>query len=220
MAKTQIMAEGPSTVLGVLRARPQIKSQLGRALRAIGYDTTDWVRVELYRACFAHIRSLGPENLDALEISAGPQWRRALNFRSFTATDYPGFDICAETLPRRFDVIIADQVFEHLPWPLRAARNVHAMLKPGGTFVIATPFLLRVHASPIDCNRWTEQGLSYLLQEAGFEEDHIETHSWGNRACVKANFLRWPKRGFFGSLKNEPNFPVMVWAYARKPLAE
>jgi hypothetical protein len=32
---------------------------------------------------------------------------------------------------------------------------------------------------------------------------------------VKANFHRWRKRGFFGSLSNEPDFPVMVWALAQ-----
>jgi len=73
-----------------------------------------------------------------------------------------------------------------------------------------------VHNVPIDCNRWTELGLSYLLQEGGFAQDDIQTASWGNRACVRANFRRWRKRGF-GSLRNEPDFPVMVWAFARKP---
>lgn len=199
--------------------RPELKDRLRRTLQSFGYETDDWVRVVLYRDAFAFIRQLGPETLDTLEISGGVQWRREFTFNTYRATEYPGFDICAETLPERFDLIIADQVFEHLKWPLRAARNVYAMLRPGGHFIIATPFLLRVHASPIDCNRWTETGLSCLLQEAGFSEDHIETKSWGNRTCVRANFKRWPKAGFLGSLKNEPDFPVMVWAYARKPLS-
>lgn len=201
-----------------LRNRPELKDRLRKTLQAIGYETDDWVRVVLYRDAFAFIRELGPQNLDALEISGGIQWRREFTFKSYRATEFPGFDICSETLPDRFDLIIADQIFEHLKWPMRAARNVHTMLRPGGYFIIATPFLLRVHASPIDCNRWTETGLSCLLQEAGFPEDAIVTKSWGNRTCVRSNFKRWPKAGFLGSLKNEPNFPVMVWAYARKPL--
>lgn len=203
--------------LAQLRNHPKLKDRLRRTLRAIGYETDDWVRVMMYRDAFGFIRQLGPENLDVMEISGGVQWRRELAFKSYRSTEYPEFDICSETLPDRFDVIIADQIFEHLKWPLRAARNVYTMLKPGGYFVIATPFLLRVHASPIDCNRWTETGLSCLLQEAGFEEGRITTRSWGNRSCVQANFTRWQKAGFLGSLKNEPNFPVMVWAYAQKP---
>ncbi|TCL66379.1 methyltransferase domain-containing protein [Rhizobium sp. BK251] len=201
-----------------LRQHPELKDRLRTALQALGYETDDWVRVMMYRDAFAFIRELDPTKLDTLEISGGVQWRREFAFKSYRSTEYPGFDICNEVLRERFDLIIADQVFEHLKWPSRAARNVYAMLRPGGYFIIATPFLLRVHASPIDCNRWTETGLSFLLQEAGFAEDAIVTRSWGNRSCVKANFKRWPKAGFFGSLKNEANFPVMVWAYAQKPL--
>lgn len=200
----------------LLAGHPRLKERLRVFARSIGYETADWVRVVMYDRAFAFLRSLGPEGLDTLEISGGPQWVREFKFRSYTKTEFPDFDICSATLPRQFDLIIADQVFEHLPWPYRAGRNVHAMLKPGAHFVIATPFLVRVHSVPIDCTRWTEQGLSYFLQECGFPQALIETGSWGNRACVKANFRSWPKPGFFGSLVNEPDFPVMVWAFAQK----
>jgi SAM-dependent methyltransferase len=170
----------------------------------------------MYRDAFEFITKLGPERLQVLEISGGNQWTRAFRFKSYESTSYPGFDICAETLPRQFDLIIADQVFEHLKWPYRAARNVWSMLKPGGSFVISTPFLVRVHRVPIDCSRWTEEGLSCLLQECGFAEPDIQTGSWGNLDCAIGNLKKWRKRGFFGSLKNEPDYPVMVWAFAKK----
>ena len=150
-----------------------------------------------------------------MEISAGQFWQNA-GFRSFSEKNFPEFDICKDVLDQQFDIIIADQVFEHLPWPYRAAKNVHAMVKPGGYFLITTPFMIRVHDIPIDCTRWTETGLKYFLAECGFPFDQIVTGSWGNRACVKANFKRWARRGWFGSLKNERNFPVSVWALAKK----
>jgi SAM-dependent methyltransferase len=201
--------------LSVEGRRARLKSLLNR----VGFDTTDWIRVVMYRECFDFIRSVGPERLDALEISAGPQWRREFQFRSFTETQYPEFDICAQHLDRQFDLIIADQVFEHLPWPHRAGRNVFAMLRPGGWLVIATPFLVRVHNVPIDCCRWTEQGLSYLLQDSGFAATDIRTGAWGNRACAWANFSKWRRYGWYRSLKNEADFPVIVWAFARKSAA-
>jgi SAM-dependent methyltransferase len=193
------------------------RGKLKAILKKFGFDTTDWVRVVMYRRCFEFIHTLQPENMDVLEISGGPQWRRVINFKSYRATQYPDFDICAQTLDSQFDLIIADQVFEHLPWPMRAGKNVFRMLRPGGTFLIATPFLVRVHKVPIDCSRWTEQGLAYLLQECGFSENDIKTDSWGNRACLNANLKKWRRYGWLRSLKNEPNFPVMVWAFARKP---
>ena len=204
------------SLISFVRSQPKLKAQLEKVLHSIGYNTTDWMRIVMYRECFAFVRSLNPERLDALEISAGPQWIREFTFGSYTGTDYPDFDICSQCLPRQFELIIADQVFEHLKWPYRAACNVHKMLKPGGYFLITVPFLVRVHGSPIDCNRWTEQGLFYFLSECGFSENAIVTASWGNRACVKANLNSWRKRGLFSSLAREPNFPVMVWAFAQK----
>lgn len=203
----------------VIRAQPRLKKRLRRLLHAVGYDTADWMRIVMYRQCFAFIRDLGPERLDVLEISGGPQWRREFDFRSYTTTSYPDFDVCSETLPERFDLIIADQVFEHLKWPYRAGKNVLTMLKPGGRFIVTVPFLVRIHPSPLDCTRWTEEGLSYFLQECGFDAAAITTGSWGNRACLVANLSSWRKRGVFGSLSNEPNLPLVVWAFAEKTAA-
>jgi len=205
-------------LLPYIRSRAGLKEKLRKVLGAIGYETADWVRIVMYRQCFEFIRQLDPSTLDVMEISAGPQWIREFNFRSFTDLRYPEFDITSDMLDRQFDLIIADQIFEHLKWPYRAGRNVFSMLRPGGHFIISTPFLIRIHKTPIDCTRWTEVGLFYLLQECGFPAHEIKTGSWGNRACVKANFTRWAKGGFFRSLANEPNFPVTVWAFARKPL--
>lgn len=192
--------------------RIKIKNMMGK----IGFDTTHWIRVLMYQECFAFIESIEPQTIDVLEISGGSQWKREFKFKSYTSTAFPDFDICCDVLDRKFNLIIADQVFEHLPWPMRAGRNVYAMLRPGGYFVIATPFLVRRHDVPIDCSRWTERGLSYLLQECGFAAPDIKTRSWGNRKCLKANLFKWPRYGFHRSLANEPDFPVMVWAIARK----
>jgi SAM-dependent methyltransferase len=207
----------PSFVLSAVRRRPRLKAALKNGLERIGYDTTDWVRSAMYSHAFQFVKDLGPETLNVLEVSAGSQWRDRFPFKTYHGTHYPPFDICRDVLPEQFDLIIADQVFEHLKWPARAARNVYSMTRPGGYFIVATPFLVRFHPSPLDCSRWTAQGLASLLQEAGFPEASIQTFSWGNRACVKANLTKWRKRGFFGSLRNEPDYPVMVWAYAQKP---
>jgi SAM-dependent methyltransferase len=196
-----------SSVISLVRSHPRLKARLTKALNAVGYDTTDWLRVVMYKHCFEFIRKLGPENLEVMEISAGPHWVREFKFASYTKTEYPDFDICSHSLSLTYDLIIADQVFEHLKWPYRAGRNVFEMIKPGGYLLISVPFLVRVHKSPVDCSRWTEDGLFYFLQECGFPEAGIRTHSWGNRACLRANLSTWRKRGFFGSLANEPDFP-------------
>jgi hypothetical protein len=96
-------------------------------------------------------------------------------------------------------------------------RHVRQMLKPGGHLLVTTPFLIRIHDQPVDCTRWTELGLKHLLAECGFAIDDIRTGSWGNRACVTANFTEWPSyEPPLHSLDNEPNFPMVVWAPAQR----
>lgn len=178
----------------------------------------NWSRVVMNRETGKLVQQLGPERLDVLEISGGT-WRNRESFRSYTRTDYPAYDVCKGPLQEAgFDLVIAEQVFEHLLWPYRAGRNVLNMLRPEGHFLITTPFMLRVHHYPQDCTRWTETGIRYFLAECGFPIGSIVTGSWGNLQCVKANAKRWAK--FYSrhlhSLHNDPAHPVVVWALARR----
>lgn len=191
-----------------------------RLLTSLGYDVTQWIRVAQHRAWLHKIQRLSPPSLDAFEVSPQGQTIWARGWRSYTAGQYPEFDICAARVNGQYDVVIADQVLEHVSDPSAAAHNIHQMLRPGGTALIATPFLLRVHGSPHDYSRWTEAGLERLLIKAGFH--HVETGAWGNRAAVKANLNEpqlYPEYGWWRPMKNEPAFPLTVWAYATKSQA-
>lgn len=173
------------------------------------------MRIVAYRQARAWLDELGIAALDTLEIAPGHYWRQ-LPFRSYRTVSFPDFDICRDVLSERFDLIIADQVFEHVRTPWTAARNVLAMLRPGGHFLCFVPFLLKVHGYPDDCTRWTASGLRWLLEDAGFEAAKIRTGSWGNRRCAVANFRHgWRMYGFGRSLKNDPALPVMTWAIAQ-----
>ena len=174
-----------------------------------------WGRIVMNRETNKLVQKLSPGRLKALEIS-GTYWK-ATGFTEYKTVSYPDFDICEEVLGETFDLIIAEQVFEHLKWPYRGGRNVLKMLNSGGHFLVTTPFLILYHGAPGDYSRWTEYGLKHLLAECGFPIENIHTGSWGNRACVKTNFKRWARfRPWIHSLKNEPDFPFVVWALARK----
>lgn len=163
----------------------------------------------------ALVHGISPGNMNVLEIS-GEHWSN-FPFQSYKSMDYPEFDICSSPLDETFDLIIAEQVFEHLLWPYKAGKHVYEMLRPGGYFLITTPFLIRIHNFPVDCTRWSETGIKYFLAECGFDLAHIQAASWGNRACVRANFSNWAfYRPWIHSLANEPDFPVVVWALAQK----
>lgn len=184
---------------------------------ATGYDPLHWMRVVPYKECSRLLEKLDLKECDALEISAGSVWQKK-PFRSFTEMNYPDFDICFDKMDSEFDVVIADNVFEHLEYPSRAAKNVFSMIRPGGYFLNITPFLVRIHEIPNDCTRWTEYGMVRFLEEAGFDSRHMHTGSWGNEACVKANLTRWRRRGWTGSLQNDPRFPCQVWVFAQKSM--
>jgi SAM-dependent methyltransferase len=181
-----------------------------------GNPDNQWLRTVMNQELDALVQSIQPSRLSALEIS-GTNWERPGLFREYLSLDYPEFDICAGPTQERYDFVVAEQVFEHLLWPYRAARNVVQMLNPGGYFLISTPFLVKIHNFPVDCSRWTELGLKHFLAECGFPLEKIVTGSWGNRACVDANLgSRWViYQKWRHSLKNDPEFPVSVWALAQ-----
>jgi len=202
------------TARRILRTLPG--SSWLRKIYQIGMTSEQWARVVMNRETRKLVTSLHPEQLRMLEIS-GDTWGKQERFKEYKAVHFPEFDICASALDETFDLIIVEQVFEHLLWPYRAGRNIHKMLCPGGHVLVTTPFLIRIHDYPIDCSRWTEIGIRHLLAECGFDLGKIKTASWGNRACVRANFFRWAGyRPMFHSLRNEPDFPLVVWALAQK----
>ena len=195
--------------------RNMIKKLLGPL---VGRTEEAWTLVVMNRTTLQWIRALDTPSMDALEIS-GEYWKSKVPFHSYRTAWYPEYDLCERPLPETFDLILAEQVFEHLLYPGRAARNVHRMLRDGGYFMLTLPFLFRLHPCPNDCTRWTPQGLSYFLEEAGFSRDKVRVGAWGNRACVKATLAGRNYCRRIHSLKNEPNFPVVVWALAQKGVA-
>lgn len=182
----------------------------------LGGGDEGWARVVMDRETRKMVENLKPDRLKVLELSGG-KWGNWGRFREYKAVHYPDYDVCESALSETFDLVIAEQVFEHLLWPYRAGKNIYRMLNPGGHFLITTPFLIRIHNTPVDCSRWTETGIKYLLAECGFPLENIQAGAWGNRACVQANYFKWAVyRPRVHSLRNEPDFPVVVWALARK----
>ena len=181
-----------------------------------GVEEVQWGRLVMNRETRKLVEGLGPERLKVLEVS-GDYWGSLGIFREYKSVGYPEFNLCDSALPDTFDLIIAEQVFEHLLWPYRAGKNIHRMLNLGGHFLMTTPFLIRVHNVPVDCTRWTETGIKYFLAECGFPLETIQTGSWGNRACIKANHKKWVNYNpLIHSLRNEPEFPYVMCALARK----
>jgi SAM-dependent methyltransferase len=75
----------------------------------------------------------------------------------------------------RFELVLLTQVLEHLPEPKETLRELHRVLRPGGRLWLSTPLYFPEHEQPYDFFRYTQFGLRYLLEQAGFE---VEELSW------------------------------------------
>ncbi len=63
-----------------------------------------------------------------------------------------------------FDLAICCHVLEHTRDPMRAARNIESVLRPGGIAFIATPWSQAFHATPDDYWRFSVRGLMLLFE--------------------------------------------------------
>ncbi|MEJ7583573.1 MAG: methyltransferase domain-containing protein [Acidimicrobiales bacterium] len=176
-----------------------------------------WQRVVMNDAVSRHIDSLGPSSLTAAEISGDAQAGKG--WKSYVSLNYPDFDLCAPlTDPEQYDVVICEQVLEHVVDPFLAAEHLFQLCRPGGHAVVSTPFLIKQHELPLyglrDFWRFTPRGLRTLLERAGFEVDTVAT--WGNRLGVLGNLDRWSAHRRWLPLRNRPDLAVVVWAFASR----
>ncbi len=88
-------------------------------------------------------------------------------------------DICADCyeIPladASIEVILSTQVIEHLQMPDQMLKEAYRLLKPSGQLILTVPMVWGLHEEPVDFYRYTEYGLRYLLEQAGFEEIQIQ----------------------------------------------
>jgi len=67
------------------------------------------------------------------------------------------------------DTVLCTEVLEHLEDPPAAIREMHRILSPGGIVVLTVPLFWHIHEAPRDFYRFTNFGLRYLFERAGFE---------------------------------------------------
>ena len=78
----------------------------------------------------------------------------------------------AARLPRsllaKYDLIVANEVFEHVHQPFEAAKALYTLLAPGGLVFWSAPFIARNHGVPSDFFRYTDMGARQIFVDAGF----------------------------------------------------
>lgn len=71
------------------------------------------------------------------------------------------------------NVILCSEVLEHVHEPWQVLAEMARIARPGAWIIVTTPFLVSVHEPPYDFYRYTEFGLRYLLNKAGFEVERL-----------------------------------------------
>lgn len=157
-----------------------------------------WVLGQAHRASTPNSTCLGWDNTEYIDLLPGCQSGERWSFRFEARPRQRGVDRRRRlikgdlTLPvpgseSRFDVVICNQVFEHVERPIEAVRVLFAMLKPRGLLFWSAPFNERFHLIPGDFYRYTVLGARRLLTDAGLTIVH--TQRWGDSMITSGYML-------------------------------
>jgi len=141
-----------------------------------------------------------------------------------SATDIPLADAS-------FDTVVCTEVLEHVADPLKALREMHRVLKPGGHLILTTPMYWPRHEVPYDYFRYPYDGLLHLVKTSGLEL--VQLYNRGRSYAfigqvvehtqpIGAKFVHWSINRFFLWCDTHLNHDThtLGWAFvARRPEA-
>lgn len=68
-----------------------------------------------------------------------------------------------------FDIVLCNQVLEHVFNPDEFLNEINRVLKPNGKLILTVPFVWDEHEQPFDYARYSSFGLIHLLEKSGFQ---------------------------------------------------
>lgn len=74
----------------------------------------------------------------------------------------------------KYDNLLLLNVLEHIFNYKNCLKNCHFLLKKNGNFYGSTPFLFRIHGSPSDFFRYTEEALIKILIDSDFKKIKVK----------------------------------------------
>jgi SAM-dependent methyltransferase len=165
-------------------------------------------------------------DLKVLSVSHSSKLAKLLGFNESQITDTSYPECNALRLPfdnNTFDVVISDQVLEHIEGlPEVAINEMFRVLKPNGLSLHTTCFINPVHAHPGDFWRFTPEGLKVLTEKHG---EIIDVGGWGNPFIWIFVFLglreqpiphsKWHPANWLARY-NDPKWPVVTWIMTKK----
>ena len=190
----------------------------------------------------------GFQNIKKACVVSGSKTELELNFvhakEIFTTSLDQGYDLTSNwgsnnlinsELKGSFDLVICNQVLEHVPDPIKAFKNLELMTKHGGYIWVSIPVINRIHDEPnFYSSGYHPRYLQFLADELHLDIVHIG--AWGSLKyklfAVSRNWpplrklkkglrsnsdLLFPKGIFLDGRKNEKKHLVETWGLFQKP---
>jgi SAM-dependent methyltransferase len=126
---------------------------------------------------------------DALVLDAGAgdaPYKHLLTHTRYESADFEMVDkpyakstyVCdLKSIPvedGRYEYIFFNQVMEHLPQPHLVLKELFRVLKPGGKLIYTAPLFYEEHEQPYDFYRYTQFGIKFLFNDAGFSFERLD----------------------------------------------
>ena len=93
-----------------------------------------------------------------------------------------------------FDNVISSEVLEHVLYPNEWLAEISRVIKPGGNFLLTTPFMFHEHEVPNDFGRYSYFGLKYILKTHGFTiTEHRKAAPGAACIAIQWNVFWWKK---------------------------
>lgn len=147
----------------------------------------------------------------ALDIGCGKSpYRDLLESRGFlvktmdiddtASPDYVGQIEHTELTDSFAELVICTQVLEHSLDPDKGLEEIFRILRPGGYLIASAPHIWFYHPHPTDNWRFTQEGLTRIVNAAGFEATRLLSQGGSVMALFQIfNFLLFGTTGKLGT---------------------